>query len=133
MKNVSICNKIMQNFGKSVLSRKSLFFISRRNYLFFKKETIASSKANLIKKVQTPKGLLVTLVAISWVFLFRLWWNAEELVRERAADYYSKGGSLDQPLAEEYRSEYIEKQKRVIKAAKRIDNDSTEITIITKD
>jgi hypothetical protein len=53
-------------------------------------------------------------------------------VKGRAQEYYSKGGGLDQPLAEEYRSEYIERQKRIMRAAKKKEN-SVEVTVITKD
>lgn len=57
--------------------------------------------------VITPKKLFVGAVLLSWVFILKTWFAAEEKGRERAQEYYDKGGSVDVNLPEEYRKEYV--------------------------
>jgi len=67
----------------------------------------------------------------------KVWMQAEEKFRVQAQQYYDAGDAsdgFDKPLPEEYRNEYIEKQKRKMKIAqKEKDKNVTEVTIITKD
>ena len=57
--------------------------------------------------VITPKRILIGLIGVSWIFLFKLWYGAEEAVRMRAAEYYEQGIVMDASPPEEYRREYV--------------------------
>eukprot|EP01017_Pseudomicrothorax_dubius_P014947 TRINITY_DN1743_c0_g1_i1.p2 TRINITY_DN1743_c0_g1~~TRINITY_DN1743_c0_g1_i1.p2 ORF type:complete len:130 (+),score=37.04 TRINITY_DN1743_c0_g1_i1:26-415(+) len=111
-------------FGKTIpsmlQSRASVnrFIVanSQRRISFFKKGDVYIDLAKKkIRTTSTSVKVVVFLVAVSWVVIFKLWFHAEEAVKVRAQKYYEEGGSLDVRLAEEYRSEYINKQKLKIK------------------
>ena len=66
-----------------------------------------TQKEKEAKIVITPKKLLIGLVSISWVGLLYLWYSVQERTRERAAEYYEQGNSMDMQPPEEYRKEYV--------------------------
>lgn len=58
----------------------------------------------------SPKAIkrtLIGVVAVSWIFLLKLWFGFEESTRNRATEYYDQGGSMDPSPPEEYRKEYV--------------------------
>jgi hypothetical protein len=71
-----------------------------------KQETPKKPKKEL-EIVITPKKIFIGLVVLSWVGLLKLWYDAEEIVRNRAQEYYDQGGRMDEKLPEEYRKEYV--------------------------
>jgi hypothetical protein len=71
------------------------------------KQTEPKKKSKEFEIVITPKKIIYGIVGLSWIYLIKLWYDAEEIVRNRAQEYYDKGGSMDQKVPEEYRREYV--------------------------
>jgi hypothetical protein len=81
---------------------------STRTISFFNKEnTYVDLAKKKIRKSNPSAVVVAVLFALSWVFIFKMWFNAEEEVQIRAQKYYAEGNSMDNPLPEEYRSEFV--------------------------
>lgn len=86
------------------------------------------------KIVITPQKLFIGLVSMSWVYLLYLWYSIQEKTRERAAEYYEQGNTMDMAPPEEYRKEYAEKLIRKIKREKeRSKTKISEVTVVTQE
>ncbi len=98
-------------FAKHFLnkSRFSNKLVTRNSYFFASEPENEAAKRTKKKPliVLTPKKLFVIGVTVSWLFIFHKWFEAKEVVRERAQEYYDKGGSVDVSVPEEYRKEYV--------------------------
>lgn len=66
-----------------------------------------TQKKSETKFVITPKMIGIGLVCLSWVFLIKLWKDAEGATVHRANEYYEKGIKMDVAPPEEYRKEYV--------------------------
>lgn len=100
-------------FVRYFFSKNNQFF-SRTGYTIRRfsnnaekpKETHSNPKQGR-EIVITPKRLFIGAVVLSWLFIMKKWFEAEEKGRIRAQEYYDKGGSVDVNLPEEYRKEYV--------------------------
>ncbi len=65
-------------------------------------------KGEKIRKSDPSIKIIIGLVVVSWGFIIYYWVNASEATKLRAKKYYDEGNKMDQPLPEEFRSEYID-------------------------
>jgi len=81
---------------------------------FCSQQTPPQSEKKAPKKKETkiyitPKKIGIGLVCLSWVFLIKIWRDAEGQTVQRAHEYYEKGIKMDVAPPEEYRKEYVKK------------------------
>lgn len=98
------------------LRRFSINFIPRHFHLAPSIRNFSSQQPDQSQKdekkeeepiIITPKKVIYGLMALSWVYIFKIYFDAKDRTRERAEAYYDAGGKLDEPIEEEYRKEYV--------------------------
>lgn len=97
---------ILRNFKQpKILYRPSLRYFATTPEQETKEQN--NNKPKQLHIVVTPKRIFAGIICVSWIFLLKYWFDAEERTRKRAEEYYEKGGSVDESLPEEYRKEYV--------------------------
>jgi hypothetical protein len=101
----------MRNPKYLVWKQKSSFF----NF-FDKKTTYVDPKQRSIRKSDMSTYIIGGMIGISWIFIFKMWFGAEETARLKFEEYnrnkkaeMAENGSQrkSQPLPEEFRAEYV--------------------------
>lgn len=102
-----------KNFSLFPYHPKANFF----NF-FDKKNTYVDPEQKMIRKAQISKFLIGSLVALSWVVIFKIWWGAEEICKKQFEALNKEDASVyrtvlenkeKKPLdiPEEFRPEYV--------------------------
>jgi hypothetical protein len=114
---MKILKKSFLSYEKSLITRSS-----RAPFLNFfeKKETYLDPNRKKIRKSKLSDYLVPGLVVLSWVFIFKIWWGAEEVCRKQYESLAKEDASAyrtvfenkelrKNEIPEEYRSEYVKK------------------------
>ncbi|KAL4473600.1 hypothetical protein ABPG74_022464 [Tetrahymena malaccensis] len=110
-----IFSKLAKNTIRSIHNKQ------KAGIFFIKKDIFIDPESKKIRISELSPYLLGGLVGVSWVFILYFWYTSEDRMRIRAQQYLDQNSgmsqfkSADAEKPEEYRQEYIDKQKRKYK------------------